>query len=141
MEHINATVGHLAYLIQDFKKNIEVYKKLFEYFGYTVMVDEDYILGVMTPTNTSIWVLEASEKEKNNRDSNGLNHLGFHVNSRQEVDSFVESFMKPNSIEPLFGTPKDRPEFAGETGMYYQVMFELPGDILFEVVYMKHGGE
>lgn len=77
----------------------------------------------------------ASVKDANDRDSNGLNHLAFHVEKKEDVDTFVEEFMKPNSIEPLFETPRERPDFTGDKGMYYQVMFELPGKLLFEVVY------
>ncbi len=135
MAKIESTLGHLQLCIQNFSENVEIYKKCFEFLGYTKIVDEDWGIGYMTPTQTSIWILSATVAAPNDRDSNGLNHLGIHVANRSDVDMFYVEFMKPNGIEPLFETPRDRPDFVGENGTYYQVMFELPGSILFEVVY------
>ena len=39
-------------------------------------------------------------------------------------------------VQPLFDTPRHRPEFRDDPKeTYYQVMFESPDKVLFEVVY------
>jgi hypothetical protein len=138
MKTMHAPISHLVYLIQDFDKNIDIYRKLFAYFDYKVLTDESYGLGVMSPNNCSIWIMDATTKNPNDRDSNGLNHLAFGVDSQEAVDTFTNEFLKENKIESLFGTPTARPDFTGENGIYYQVMFELPGSLLFEVVYTSY---
>jgi hypothetical protein len=46
------------------------------------------------------------------------------------------TYLKQHGIKALFETPRHRPEFSGsEAETYYQVMFESPDRILFEVVY------
>jgi hypothetical protein len=45
-------------------------------------------------------------------------------------------YLREHNVQPLFETPRHRPEFsAGPDQTYYQVMFESPDRILFEVVY------
>ena len=138
MSKIHSSVGHILLLIHDYEKNILLYREMFKYFGYEFSMDSEYGIGVQTG-GPSVWVMKATDETKNNRDSNGLNHFGFHVESKEEVDTFIAEFLKPNNIKCLFDTPKDRPEFfdAEKGGEYYQVMFEFPGSVLFEVVYTK----
>lgn len=134
----NTIIGHVALLVHDLSSNKPLYKELFSYFDYIIVNDESWVLGVQAPNNISLWIMEASEKTTNHRDANGMNHLAFHVSSQEEVDEFVEDFLVPNNITPLFDTPRARTDFTGDKGMYYQVMFELPGSILFEVVYTTY---
>ena len=45
-------------------------------------------------------------------------------------------FSRRAALQHLFETPRHRPDFAhGEDTTYYQVMFESPDRILFEIVY------
>ena len=65
-----------------------------------------------------------------------MNHLGLLVQSQAEVDQMVE-YLRERNIVPLFDTPRHRPEYSQDSEhTYYQVMFESPDRILFEVVYM-----
>ena len=51
------------------------------------------------------------------------------------MDATAE-YLTKLGIAALFETPRHRAEFsAGEGQTYYQVMFESPDRILFEVVY------
>ena len=131
---MKAKVGHLFFLIQNYEENIHLFKKLFAYFEWSVLHDEHGFLGVNTGS-TSLWFSSPSVEQTNHRDANGLNHIGIDVGSREEVDTFVNDFMKPNNVEALFETPKERPDFMFEGSDYYQVMFEFPGSVLFEVLY------
>ena len=136
---LKSKINHLNFLIHNFEENLEIYRKCFDYLGYEKIMDSDGFLAFNNPNdNISIWIMSASTESENDRDSNGLNHLGIGVDSKEEVNKFVEEFLKPNNIECLFETPRTRPEFAGETGDYYQVMFQLPGTLLFEVMFYKN---
>ncbi len=132
---MKAKFGHIQINVQDFEKNVDLYRKLATYFGWQTLHDGDGFFGVMMGESNSIWFSQAPVTEKNNRDSNGLNHIGIDVYSRNDVDTFIEEFMKPNNLEALFETPRERTEFMYEGSDYYQVMFELPGTVLLEVVY------
>jgi hypothetical protein len=64
-----------------------------------------------------------------------VNHIGIGAESQADVDAVVE-YLRDRGVELLFETPRHRPEFSGGEGQtYYQVMFESPDRILFEVVY------
>lgn len=131
-----AKPGHLVYLINDFSNNVQYYQQLFEYLGFETIMSND-IFHAVKAGGLSLWFMAATEPSKNHRDANGLNHLGLHMDSIEDVDQFVHEFLTPRNIPALFETPRHRPDFAGTTGTYYQVMFELPGDILFEIVHVK----
>jgi catechol 2,3-dioxygenase-like lactoylglutathione lyase family enzyme len=65
----------------------------------------------------------------------GLNHLGIAAESIADVDATVR-YLEDRGIPALFETPRHRPDFSqDEKSTYYQVMFESPDRILFEVVY------
>lgn len=133
---MKSQLGHLVYLIHNYDKNIDIYKKLFAYFEFPITTEFPGGIGAKindTPYQ-SLWILEATEKTPNHRDSNGMNHIGFTVATAADVDLFTLEFLNANNISPLFNTPARRPEFEHPDSGYYQVMFELPGDILFEVV-------
>ena len=64
-----------------------------------------------------------------------MNHLGLKVEAQADVDQMV-AYLQQHGVPALFETPRHRPEFtAGPDKTYYQVMFESPDRILFEVVY------
>jgi predicted lactoylglutathione lyase len=65
----------------------------------------------------------------------GVNHIAIATSSQGEVDE-AAGYLKNNNIAALFGTPCHRPDFASsESETYYQVMFESPDGVLFEIVY------
>lgn len=138
MSNIKASLNHLVFLIHDYDKNIVIYKNLFDYFGFQIVADESYGLGVVIQSGLSLWIMRTSNETINHRDANGLNHLALSVSSKEDVDTFSTEFLKENNIECLFDTPKARPDFTGDQNTYYQVMFELPGSVLFEVVFTDY---
>ncbi len=138
MSKAKIPVHHVVYLIHDLGKYVESYRKLFHYFDYELVTDESYALGVKAPNGLSIWIMEAPKTARNDRDSNGLNHIAFAMDSQAAVDEFVKDFLEPNKITCLFDTPRARPDFTGEKYTYYQVMFEMPGGILIEVVHTDY---
>lgn len=111
-----------------------MYKKLFKYLEFRVLWESEEAIGFESSNGISVFFLEADVGKDNSRDGNGLNHLAITVGRANDVDVFVREFLVAEGIECLFDTPQRREDFEDEESGYYQVMFEMPGGILFEVV-------
>ncbi len=114
-------------------KNIQFYKKLMEFLGWKVIFEDKNITGYTSGKTGSIWFLPKTNDAKNNYDATGVNHIGIGVDSIEPVNDIVD-YLADHAVHPLFGTPRYRPEFSGDENIYYQIMFESPDKILFEVV-------
>lgn len=131
---MKTTLYHLQINISDAKKSIPFYKDLFGYFEYKVIDESDSHLGVSDGT-TDFWLIETEESFKRllfHRKHTGLNHLAFRVAYRSDVDVFVDEFLKPRKIIPLYNSPKEYPEYSEN---YYAVFFEDPDKIKIEVIF------
>lgn len=62
----------------------------------------------------------------------GLNHIAFHAESREAVDTFAQ-FLDREGIPVLYGGPKEYPEYRAG---YYAVYVEDPDRIKVEVAYI-----
>ena len=92
-------------------------------------------VGLGGSDGASLWFGSGANAAVNDYDGRGVNHLGISVDSQADVDAFA-AYLSGKGVPALFETPRHRPEFAGaEDQTYYQVMFESPDRILFEVVY------
>lgn len=115
--------------------NLPFYDELTSYLGWETLYSDDGMLGVMGANNVSVWFVDQVNNVKNDYDGPGTNHISFGVDQQSDVDE-VASWLKDRGVEHLFETPRHRPEFShDETNTYYQVMFESPDKLLFEVVY------
>jgi catechol 2,3-dioxygenase-like lactoylglutathione lyase family enzyme len=128
---MKSTLGHLQINID--LANLGFYKDLFTFLGWVVIYDDPEMLGALDHNKTSLWFGQM-KKAANDHDGIGMNHLALAVPNQADVDETV-AYLKKHNIECLFETPRHRPEFSGEGKTYYQVMFESPDHILFEVVY------
>lgn len=115
-------------------KNLAFYKDLFTFLEWSVLYDDPSMLGVGDEQEGSLWFGAALKNGKNDYDNVGVNHIGIAVKHQSDVDATV-AFLKKQGIAVLFDTPRHRPEFSGPESTYYQVMFESPDRLLFEVVY------
>ena len=115
-------------------KNIPFYKDLMTHLGWKKVLDEPAMAGFSDGQNGSLWFLPKQKNAKNDYDGPGVNHIGIGASSMSDVDA-AATFLNDNGIKLLFGTPKKRPEFSGPKSVYYQIMFESPDGILFEVMY------
>lgn len=131
---MTSTLSHLQFNTNP--ANIGFYRALFDFLGWQVLFEADGMLGLADGNGTSVWFTPIIQEWQNNYDGAGLNHLALGVSSIAEVDSTVEYLAKAG-VPALFETPRHRPDFVGsESETYYQVMFESPDRILFEVVYI-----
>ena len=128
----NTRFGHLVVNVSS--KNLGFYRDLFVFLGWKILFDEPEFLGIEDENHTSLWFGEPIKKLENDYDGIGMNHLAISAPSQAAVDETV-AYLKKLNIPSLFETPRHRPEFSGEGNTYYQVMFETPDRVLFEVVY------
>jgi len=120
----------------DLSKNKQFYKDLMEFLGWTTIFEESEMIGFKSKTNGDLWFIEPDDKTQQDYDRIGMNHLSIRVDELKNIDEITE-MLKKKGTETLFGTPKHRPEFTGdESKTYYQIMFESPDKILFEIVYI-----
>jgi catechol 2,3-dioxygenase-like lactoylglutathione lyase family enzyme len=129
---MKSNLGHLQVNVQT--KNLGFYKELFVFLGWKTLYDDENMLGVGCETGSSLWFCAPLKDHANDYDGIGMNHLGVSVEKQSDVDQAVE-YLKKHNISALFNTPCHRPDFSGPESTYYQVMFESPDRILFEVVY------
>jgi catechol 2,3-dioxygenase-like lactoylglutathione lyase family enzyme len=115
--------------------NLAFYKEFFAFAGWPVLHEDGHILGLGGTGDDSLWFAADANGAANDHDGPGMNHLGIGAPSIADVDTVV-GWLKAKGMPALFETPRHRPEFAaGPDQTYYQVMFETPDGILFEVVY------
>jgi hypothetical protein len=115
--------------------NAAFYKDLLTAFGWSVLYDGDGILGMGASNEASLWFVGGANGAKNDYDGVGVNHIAIGASSIADVDAAV-AYLGSKNVPALFETPRHRPDFASsESETYYQVMFESPDRLLFEVVY------
>jgi hypothetical protein len=130
---VNAVMGHMQVFIDS--QHVDFYKNLFTFLGWSILYEDKAAVSVGDKNGFIIWFDPAIKDDKNDYDGFGMNHLALAVPSQEEVDLTV-GWLAKNGIPTLFGTPCHRLDFADSVNdTYYQVMFESPDRILFEVVY------
>ncbi len=124
-------IHHIELYVSNLKKTIDFWGWFLEELGYTIYqkwdhgqsweLGETYIVFVQTEEK----YLDVSY----HRCRVGLNHLAFHVSSRQQVDDMTTK-LKEKGVNILYN---DKHPFAG--GKYhYAVYFEDPDRIKVELV-------
>ena len=116
--------------------NLPFYRDLFDFLGWKTIYANDEMLGTGDANESSLWfVAHVKEGVANDYDGPGVNHVAIQAESVADVDSTV-TYLQGSGVPALFETPRHRPEFSQDpAATYYQVMFESPDKILFEVVY------
>ncbi len=132
---IHTTLGHLQINVKS--ENVDFYKDLMTYLGWSVLYQDEETVGVGSTDGASLWFTGQGKDICNDYDGTGMNHLALNTPTQGEVDK-AAAFLRAHDIPVLFDTPRHRPEFCGSVDQtYYQVMFESPDRILFEVVYRR----
>jgi catechol 2,3-dioxygenase-like lactoylglutathione lyase family enzyme len=132
-EFMQSKIGHLQVNVDP--KNQSFYKGLFDFLGWSVLYQDENMIGVGDANGCGLWFVPGLKQISNDYDGVGTNHIAISVSKQSDVDQTVE-YMKAHGIEALFETPRHRPDFSsGPEETYYQVMFTSPDNLLFEVVY------
>jgi catechol 2,3-dioxygenase-like lactoylglutathione lyase family enzyme len=131
---IQTKIGHVQFNVH--AENLSFYKALFAFAGWKTWVDAPEMLGVAQDDSTSLWFAGSAKDVSNDYDGPGMNHLALSVSNQGDIDQMAE-YLRQHNIPTLFDTPRHRPDFSQDAEhTYYQVMFESPDRILFEVVYI-----
>ena len=118
------------------EKNRQFYKDLMDFMGWSIIFEEGDVVGYKSKTNGDLWFYDVKDKPQQDYDSIGMNHIGLRVDELKNIDEIME-MLKKKGTRMLFDTPRHRPEFSSDpTHTYYQIMFESPDKILFEIVYI-----
>jgi hypothetical protein len=131
-EYMKSNLGHLQINIDP--KNVGFYKEVFTFLGWHVIMEEEGMIGLGCEKGSSLWFGNCLKEHANDYDGLGMNHLAVAVEKQTDVDEAVD-YLNKHHIQALFNTPCHRPEFSAPGSTYYQVMFESPDKLLFEVVY------
>lgn len=117
-------------------ENIEFYKDLMKFLGWTEIFEDNAVVGFKSDSNGDVWFTASKNIQAVDYDTIGMNHLSFKVETQKNIDEVVK-YLKSKKVNALFDTPRHRPEFsASEKDTYYQVIFESPDKIQIEVVYI-----
>jgi catechol 2,3-dioxygenase-like lactoylglutathione lyase family enzyme len=111
------------------------YRELLTFLGWEVIFESDGMFGIADRKGFSLWFIGKVKDVAYDYDGPGLNHLGIVVEAQADVDAAAD-YLAKQGVQHLFDTPRHRPDFSGDgPNTYYQVMFESPDRILFEIVY------
>ncbi len=129
---LKSDIGHILFNVN--LQNMAFYKDLFQFLGWSILYDDPNMIGMDNKRGASLWFSSEVKAVTNDYDGPGMNHLGISVTNQSDVDEVV-AYLNEHDVPALFETPRHRPEFCSPGQTYYQVMFESPDRILFEVVY------
>src|SRR6188508_1079662 len=128
-------IAHMQLNVQ--AENISFYQEFLTFLGWKVIAGgaSEGWLGIGDSKGVSLWFLSDLKDVPYDYDGPGLNHIGIGASAQADVDAVCD-YISGHGIQHLFETPRHRPDFSGDgPNTYYQVMFESPDRILFEVVY------
>lgn len=130
---MESQLGHLQVNINP--QNIDFYKQLFTFLGWSVIYENEELIGLAGKNGSDLWFEKGIKNLNNDYDGIGTNHIAISVFKQSDVDIAVD-YLKQHDVIALFGTPCHRPEMVSDPNdTMYQVMFESPDKILLEVVY------
>lgn len=129
---IQTSIGHIVFNINP--SNAGFYKDLLTFLGWQAMYEGNGSVGMAGANDASLWFMGEAKPFSNDYDGPGMNHFAFGVSQQADVD-MAAKYLTEKGVALLFETPRHRPEFSGEGSTYYQIMFESPDRILFEIVY------
>jgi hypothetical protein len=129
---VQTSLNHLQVNVNP--ANTSFYKDLLTFVGWRVLYEGEGMLGMGASNAASLWFVPQA-KDGNDYDGPGVNHIAIGAEAQADVDTVAE-YLTKIGVKHLFETPRHRPEFSGAADQtYYQLMFESPDRVLFEVVY------
>ena len=130
---VKTSLSHLQVNVH--KDNLPFYRALMAFLGWESLLDEETFVGVGGANGASLWFIGEVKAAPNDYDGPGVNHIAIGAASQADIDA-TAGYLARNGVPALFETPRHRSDYAQGPGQtYYQVMFESPDRVLFEVVY------
>jgi catechol 2,3-dioxygenase-like lactoylglutathione lyase family enzyme len=132
---MTARLYHLQINVSSAERAGPFYRDFFRYLEWRVIHDEGGVIA-FSDGQVNAWLIPTEARFVGrgfHRKGTGLNHLAFRVGRREDVDRFREEFMVPRGMAPLYGTPREFPEYAPG---YYAVFLEDADRLKLEVVHV-----
>lgn len=132
---MRASVYHLQLNVADAAVSAPFYRELLGYFEYRATMEAPGLLGMSNGT-TDFWIVQTGggrAGRRFHRQDPGLNNVALRVGRRDDVDVFTREFLGGRGIVPLYGGPREYPEYRPG---YYAVFFEDPDRVKLEVVHI-----
>lgn len=129
---MKTTIGHIGINLSSEEKSFPFWKNLLTYLEFKLMLDGNHFDASDGHTFLCFSVTKPGYNEQPfHRKYTGLNHIAFKVASAEQVDAFIEEYLKPRNIPILYGGAKKYDYTDG----YYAVYFEDPDRIKIEVAF------
>jgi catechol 2,3-dioxygenase-like lactoylglutathione lyase family enzyme len=126
-------IHHLQFNVR--ADHLPFYRDLLQFLGWTTVYGDETALGASEPDSPrSVWFIGGANDAANDYDGPGLNHFAFGAADQGDVDE-AAAWLLDRGVDLLWETPRHREEFSSDGSTYYQVMFESPDRIQFEIVY------
>jgi catechol 2,3-dioxygenase-like lactoylglutathione lyase family enzyme len=130
---MKSAIGHIGINLSSAGEPFAFWKDLLTFLDFEIMPDGNHFDASDGHTSLCVQVTSPDHQQpRYHRRQTGLGHLAFKVDSAGLVDEFVDGFLKPRQVEPLYGGPKAYPDY---TPGYYAVYFEDPDRIKVEVAF------
>ncbi len=127
-------VQHIEINVSDLAQSKNFYQDLLAWMGYNLILEEKEVVG-WGNGDVQIFLVRCEESFRKagfHRKQIGLNHIAFRAESKIDVDRFHQQFLISRRIAPLYGGPREHPEYGPG---YYSVYFEDPDRIKLEFVH------
>ncbi len=129
---MKTTLSHVGINLSDAEKSFSFWQPLLEYLEFTITPDGNHFDASDGHTFLCFTTTKPGHQQAPfHRKHTGLNHVAFGVASRDLVDQFVQEYLEPRGIKPLYGGAKEYDYTPG----YYAVYFEDPDRIKIEIAY------
>ena len=129
---MKASIGHFGINLSSLA-NLKLWKDLCTFLDFEITDDGEHFDASDGTSYLCVSLTEKAHAEPSfHRKRTGLNHIALRVSSKELVDEFVEEFLTPRKIEPLYKGAKSYPQY---TDGYYAVFFEDHDRIKIEIVF------
>lgn len=129
---MKTTLSHVGINLSDAGNSFPFWQELLEYLEFKITPDGNHFDASDGHTFLCFTTTKPGYQQPPfHRKHSGLNHIAFGVASKDLVDQFVEEYLEPRAIKPLYGGAKGYDYTDG----YYAVYFEDPDRIKIEIAY------
>lgn len=130
---MKAELGHVGINLSNSDESFVLWKEMLEFLEFTVRDDGNHFDASAGSSYICVTTSKPGHSKAGyHRKQTGLGHIAFSVSSPQDVDRFVDDFLAPRAITPLYGGAQHYPQYVDG---YYAVYFEDPDRVKIEITF------
>lgn len=115
--------------------NASFYRDVLSHLGWSITFEDRNMTGYWNELNGELWFVDTQKKRLSETDNLDVRQITIKLPTKIDVDH-AQLFLEKRGVKMLNGTPKFRPELSTQKDeLYYQIIFESPDKIRFEVLY------